>query len=136
MGKKLWTGDTNFQECKYNLLYFFDLHSLGPDGIRGKFDLVPIVEGAFEVWCENSLPYFRHIARIVAIELWANFYFLQQSFRDIFALMWKLVIVPTRVVDPHWFNADPDPVPNPGFLWKKLHVENFFKIFFISEIAI
>jgi len=36
------------QECKYNLLYFFDLHSLGADGIRGKFDLVPIVEGAFE----------------------------------------------------------------------------------------
>ncbi len=21
----------------------------------------------------------------------------------------------TRVVDPHGFNADPDPVPNPGF---------------------
>ncbi len=26
-----------------------------------------------------------------------------------------------RVVDPHWFNADadPDPVPNPGFWWQK-----------------
>ncbi len=24
------------------------------------------------------------------------------------------------VVDPHWFNADPDPVPNPGFWWPKI----------------
>ena len=51
-GKNYELVTLNFQECKYNLLYFFDLHSLGPDGIRGKFDLVPIVEGAFEVRCE------------------------------------------------------------------------------------
>ena len=37
-----------FQECKYNLLHFFDLESLGEGGIRGKFDLIPIVEGLFE----------------------------------------------------------------------------------------
>ena len=32
------------QDCKYNLLYFFDMEKLGTDGIKGKFELVPIIE--------------------------------------------------------------------------------------------
>jgi hypothetical protein len=49
-----------------------------------------------------------------------------------------------RVVDPHWFNADPDPafcliadsVPNPGFWWpkiKKKHLLNFFVCFWSNN---
>jgi hypothetical protein len=50
-----------------------------------------------------------------------------------------------RVVDPHWFNADPDPafflfadpdpVPNPGFWWLKIGKKTYF-IFLGSKIAI
>lgn len=36
------------QECKYNLLYFCDLQSLGEGGIRTKLHLIPIVEGPFQ----------------------------------------------------------------------------------------
>ena len=32
------------QDCKYNLLYFFDMEKLGTEGIKGKFELVPIIE--------------------------------------------------------------------------------------------
>jgi len=32
------------QDCKYNLLYFYDLEKNSKEGIKNKFDLVPIVE--------------------------------------------------------------------------------------------
>ena len=32
------------QDCKYNLLYFVDMEKSAKDGIKGKFDLIPIVE--------------------------------------------------------------------------------------------
>ena len=32
------------QDCKYNLLYFYDLETNAKDGIKTKFDLVPIIE--------------------------------------------------------------------------------------------
>ncbi len=41
-----------------------------------------------------------------------------------------LLTLPPWVVDPHWFNADPDPVPNPGFWWpKKLQKITAVKLF-------
>ena len=30
------------QDCKYNLLYFVDMEKSAKDGIKGKFDLIPI----------------------------------------------------------------------------------------------
>ncbi len=41
----------------------------------------------------------------------------------------------TKVVDPHWFNADLDPVPNPGNREKIYSCKFFFKMFG-SKIAI
>jgi hypothetical protein len=52
----------------------------------------------------------------------------------------------SRVVDPHWFNADPDPsfflnvdpdpVPNPGFWWPKIGKKlQMKKIFFVNIVA-
>ncbi len=45
----------------------------------------------------------------------------------------KKSVVPTRVVDPHWFNSDPDP----GFWWPKIEEINYncktFNIFWIEN---
>ncbi len=60
-------------------------------------------------------------------------------------LLVKFFIVISRVADPYWFNADPDPdpafflisdpdpVPNPGFWWPKITAVTLFYIFWIEN---
>ncbi len=58
--------------------------------------------------------------------------------------MYKQRKIEHRVVDPHWFNEDPDPAffliadPNPGFWWSKIEKITAVKLFisFGSKIVI